>query len=164
MEIRIAPREGLPDGEILIRSPTQMSAYYGMTTSPIDKDGWLHSGDLGKVDETGRLWITGRTKDIIIRGGENIAPASVEKALAALPEVAEVAVIGVPHPDLGEEVMAFVVLKSEATAKQLQDQLRGSLASFAVPSKWHLQTEPLPTNQTGKIDKNALAAQALALL
>ena len=87
----------------------------------------LHSGDLGKVDETGRLWITGRTKDIIIRGGENIAPASVEKALAALPEVAEVAVIGVPHPDLGEEVMAFVVLKREATIKQLQEQLRGSL-------------------------------------
>ena len=69
VEIRIEPRPDLPDGEVLIRSPTQMSGYYGMDESPIDREGWLHTGDLGKVDETGRLWITGRSKDLIIRGG-----------------------------------------------------------------------------------------------
>ncbi len=108
-----------------------MSGYYGIEQSPIDKEGWLHTGDLGKLDDTGRLWITGRSKDIIIRGGENIAPAAVENALTSLPQVAEAAVVGVPHPDLGEEVMAFVVLKSPATVEQLQAALRPLLASFA---------------------------------
>lgn len=164
VEIRIdEPKPGVEDGEVLIRSPSLMSGYFGLAQSPIDPQGWLHTGDLGKVDATGRLWITGRSKDLIIRGGENIAPASVEKALAALPEVAEVAVVGVPHPDLGEEVMAFVVVRQPTTAEHLRDQVRGSLASFAVPSRWHLQSEPLPTNQTGKVDKNAVKARAREL-
>ena len=161
VEIRIDPKPDLPDGEILIRSPTLMTGYYGIDETPIDAEGWLHTGDLGRVDQTGRLWITGRSKELIIRGGENIAPAAVEKALNSLPEVSESAVIGVPHPDLGEEVMAFVVLKTPATAEKLQTDLKSSLASFSIPSRWHLQTEPLPTNQTGKVDKRALAAEAL---
>ena len=164
VEIRIDPRPGLPDGEVLIRSPTQMSGYYGLTDTPIDGQGCLHSGDLGRMDETGRLWITGRSKDLIIRGGENIAPAAVERALTALPQVAEAAVVGVPHPDLGEEVMAFVVLKKPATADQLQAELRSVLASFSIPSRWQFQTEPLPTNQTGKIDKATIVAQARRLV
>ena len=161
VEIKIQPMPDLPDGEILIRSPTLMSGYYGIDETPIDAEGWLHTGDLGKVDQTGRLWITGRSKELIIRGGENIAPAAVEKALNSLPEVAESAVIGVPHPDLGEEVMAIVVLKSPATAEKLRDDLKSTLASFSIPSRWHLQTEPLLTNQTGKVDKRAMAAQVL---
>ena len=64
------------DGEILVRSPTQMSGYFGTDESPVDKDGWLQTGDLGHIDEDGYLWITGRSKDLIIRGGENIAPRS----------------------------------------------------------------------------------------
>jgi acyl-CoA synthetase (AMP-forming)/AMP-acid ligase II len=164
VEIRIDPRPGLPDGEVLIRSPTQMSCYYGIEQSPIDAEGWLHTGDLGKMDETGRLWITGRSKELIIRGGENIAPPSVEKALTSLPQVSEAAVVGVPHPDLGEEVFAFVALRSPATAEQLRAALRPILASFAIPSRWHLQSEPLLTNQTGKVDKRTLAAQARAML
>jgi acyl-CoA synthetase (AMP-forming)/AMP-acid ligase II len=163
VEIRIEPRPGLPDGEVLVRSPTQMSGYYGVDPSPIDEDGWLHTGDLGTMDEAGRLWITGRSKDLIIRGGENIAPAAVERALTSLPQVAEAAVVGVPHPELGEEVFAFVVLRSPVAPAQLQADLRPMLATFAVPSRWHVQSEPLPTNQTGKIDKAALRAQAARL-
>ncbi len=167
VEIMLAPKPGLPDAEVLVRSPTQMSGYYGMDDSPIDQDGWLNTGDLGRMDETGLLWITGRSKDMIIRGGENIAPVAIERALEALPGVAEAAVFGVPHPDLGEEVMAVVVVRNELdelNEQQLQQQLRGTLASFAIPSRWRIQKEPLLTNMTGKIDKSAMAAQARAEL
>jgi acyl-CoA synthetase (AMP-forming)/AMP-acid ligase II len=158
-ELKIVPRPGLSDGEVRVRSPTQMLGYFGGEESPIDSEGRLHTGDLGRVDQDGHLWITGRCKDIIIRGGENIAPAAVERALVAIPGVSEAAVFGVPHPDLGEEVMAVVVAAGEHTPAQLQEQLRASVASFAMPSRWLLQTEPLPVNQTGKVDKAALVAR-----
>ncbi|WP_029001038.1 class I adenylate-forming enzyme family protein [Azohydromonas australica] len=164
VEVQFLSHPGLPDGEILLRSPTQMSGYFGLDESPIDQEGWLHTGDLGRLDDKGNLWITGRCKDMIIRGGENIAPAAVERALVAVPGVTEAVVFGVPHPDLGEEVMAIVVAEGELTVQQLQQQLRSSLSSFAVPSRWRLQKEPLPTNHTGKVDKPALAAQARAEL
>ena len=160
VEVSFLAHPGLPDGEILLRSPTHMSGYFGLDESPIDPEGWLHTGDLGRLDDKGNLWITGRCKDMIIRGGENIAPAAVERALTVIPGVAEAAVFGVPHPDLGEEVMAVVVVEGDRTAEQLKAQLRTTLASFAVPSRWRLQREKLPTNQAGKIDKTALAAQA----
>jgi acyl-CoA synthetase (AMP-forming)/AMP-acid ligase II len=164
-ELKFLPLEGLPDDEILVRSPTQMSGYAGDVESPIDAQGWLHTGDLGHLDEDGRLWITGRSKDLIIRGGENVAPAAVERALMNLEGVAEAAVVGVPHPDLGEEVCAFVVVEDPSrTPDSLRDQLLGEVASFAVPSVWHIQQEPLPTNQTGKVDKPALARRAAALV
>jgi len=162
VEVKFLPHPGLPDGEILLRSPTQMSGYFGQEQSPIDEEGWLHTGDLGKLDEKGNLWITGRCKEMIIRGGENIAPAAVERALLGVPGVTDAVVFGIPHADLGEEVMAVVVVEGELTQQQLQDQLRGSLASFAIPSRWRLQKEPLPTNDTGKVDKKALQAQARA--
>lgn len=164
VEIGFLAHPGLPDGEVLLRSPTQMSGYFGLTESPIDAEGWLHTGDLGRLDEQGQLWITGRCKDMIIRGGENIAPAAIERALQALPGVTEAAVFGIPHPDLGEEVMAVVVTEPGVTEAALTQLLQGKVASFAVPSRWRLQTEPLATNQTGKVDKNALAAQARAEL
>jgi acyl-CoA synthetase (AMP-forming)/AMP-acid ligase II len=162
VEIRLLAQEKLKEGEVLIRSPTQMSGYYGLEESPIDSEGWLHTGDLGRMDDEGRLWITGRTKEMIIRGGENIAPAAVERALCALPQVAEAAVLGIPHAELGEEVFAFVVLKSAANPEDLRGELRKTLSSFAIPSRWHLQEDRLPTNQTGKIDKKELLARALA--
>jgi acyl-CoA synthetase (AMP-forming)/AMP-acid ligase II len=164
VEVRFQQHEGFPDGEILLRSPTQMSGYYGLTESPIDAEGWLHTGDLGRLDEKGNLWITGRCKDMIIRGGENIAPAAVERALIAVNGVVEAAVFGVPHADLGEEVMAIVVVEQDLTVPELQQQLRSSLASFAIPSRWRLQKEALLTNPTGKVDKPLLAKQARAEL
>jgi steroid-24-oyl-CoA synthetase len=148
------------DGEILLRSPTQMLEYFGLDESPIDVDGWLHTGDLGHVDEDGYLRITGRAKDMIIRGGENIAPAAVEQALDAIPGVVESAVFGVPHADLGEEVMAAVVVQETLTAEDLARELGGRLASFAIPTRWQLERDPLPTTHSGKIDKAQLAARA----
>jgi acyl-CoA synthetase (AMP-forming)/AMP-acid ligase II len=164
VEISFLAHPGLPDGEILLRAPTQMTGYFGLSESPIDQDGWLHTGDLGRLDEKGHLWITGRCKDMVIRGGENIAPAAVERALMNLPGVVEAAVFGVPHPDLGEEVMAVVVVDADLTAAQLEEQLRGKVASFAMPSRWRVQKEPLPTNQTGKVDKPTMAAAVRAEL
>lgn len=161
VELKFLPRPGLPDGEILVRASTQMIRYYGNEQSPIDVEGWLHTGDLGHLDDGGHLWITGRSKEMIIRGGENIAPAAVEAALMSLPGIVEAAVIGVPHPDLGEEVMAFVVVEEEQqTPEQVEGQLRGNVSSFAVPGRWWVQREPLPTNHAGKVDKTALAALA----
>jgi acyl-CoA synthetase (AMP-forming)/AMP-acid ligase II len=162
VEVKFLAHPGLPDGEILLRSPTQMTGYFGIDESPIDSDGWLHTGDLGRLDVRGNLWITGRSKDMIIRGGENIAPAAVERALMAVDGVVEAVVFGIPHPDLGEEVMAIVVVDGELSVPQLQQALRSSLASFSIPSRWKLQREALPTNPAGKVDKPTLAAQARA--
>ncbi|CAN7607478.1 class I adenylate-forming enzyme family protein [Pseudorhodoferax sp. LjRoot39] len=164
VEISFLQHPGLPDGEVLLRSPTQMSGYYGIAESPIDAEGWLHTGDLGRLDEHGQLWITGRCKDMIIRGGENIAPAAIERALMNIPGVAETVVFGVPHRDLGEEVMAVVVTDSGLTAEQIKEQLRGQIASFAIPSLWKLQREPLATNHTGKVDKAVISAEVRAEL
>jgi acyl-CoA synthetase (AMP-forming)/AMP-acid ligase II len=162
VEIRFLPHAGLPDGEVLLRSPTQMSGYFGSDESPIDQEGWLHTGDLGRLDEKGELWITGRCKDMIIRGGENIAPAAVERALMSVPGVADAVVFGVPHADLGEEVAAVVVAAGDIDPARLREQLHGHVASFAVPSRWRIQREPLPTNPAGKVDRAAISAQVRA--
>jgi acyl-CoA synthetase (AMP-forming)/AMP-acid ligase II len=161
VELRIAERRGAADGEVLVRSPTQMLGYFGEETSPIDPEGWLHTGDLGRIEADGHLWITGRLKDLVIRGGENIAPAAVERALMEIPGVAEAAVFGVPHPDLGEEVMAVVVTDQPLTPAGLTEILRGRLASFAIPTRWVARDEPLPVNLTGKVDKPALRSRYL---
>ena len=164
VEVKFLVHPDMSDGEILLRSPTQMTGYYGLDQSPIDREGWLHTGDLGRLDDTDNLWITGRCKDMIIRGGENIAPVAVERALMTITGVNEAVVFGVPHPDLGEEVMAVVVVEGGLTASRLQEQLRGKVASFSVPSRWRLQQDPLPTNHTGKVDKAAISARIRAEL
>ena len=164
VEVQFLTHPGLPDGEILLRSPTQMTGYFGLQESPIDQQGWLRTGDLGRLDAHGNLWITGRSKDMIIRGGENIAPAAVERALMAIAGVHEAIVFGVPHADLGEEVMAVVVSDSDVTSEQLKAGLKGQIASFAIPSRWRLQQEPLPTNPAGKPDKPTISAHARAEL
>jgi acyl-CoA synthetase (AMP-forming)/AMP-acid ligase II len=128
VEVRI---DGGDNGEILVRSPAQMSGYRDQPDSPIDDGGWLHTGGLGHLDDAGYLYITGRSKDMIIRGGENISPAQVEAALLARPAVLEAAVLGLPDADLGEIVAACVVLTPSSlsvSADTLRDFLHGRIA------------------------------------
>jgi acyl-CoA synthetase (AMP-forming)/AMP-acid ligase II len=163
-EVKIDTGAGLPDGEILIRAPTQMSGYFGSATSPIDADGWLSTGDLGRMDEAGFIWVTGRCKDLIIRGGENVAPAAVEQALMAAPGVRDAVVFGLSHPTLGEEVAAVVVVDEDYSSAAVEAHVRTRVASFAIPTWWRFQVEPLPVNPTGKVDKPAIVAKVRAEL
>lgn len=147
-------------GEILVRTPSAMSRYWGdEATAIVDGEGWIHTGDLGRID-SGYLTITGRSKDMVIRGGENISAPRVEACIARHPAVLEVAVIGLPHADLGEEVAAVVVLKEgePVNATALQAFVAGPLAYFEIPSRWWLRHEPLPTNATSKVVKSRLVA------
>ena len=99
------------EGELVIGGPTIMSGYYRdrAATAAAIRDGWLHTGDLGRQDDDGYFFITGRVKDLIITGGENVSPVEVEDVLRMHPDVADVAVIGTPHPKWGEQVTAVVV-------------------------------------------------------
>ncbi|MEO3858611.1 class I adenylate-forming enzyme family protein [Acrocarpospora sp. B8E8] len=159
-QIRIANPDEDGVGEILARSPGLMSGFLPEEESPVDADGWLHTGDLGRLDDDGHLYLSGRSKDIIIRGGENIASARVEEALVALPAVVEAAALPLPHPELGEQVGAVVVIRNGATvtAEDLRSQVSGDLARFQVPTRWWIRTELLPTNPQGKVRKAELLA------
>ena len=160
VEVRIGEPVNGGDGEILVRSPTQMTGYIGEDSDPIDTDGWLHTGDLGRLDDDGHLWITGRSKDMIIRGGENIAPAAVERALLRLDGVEDAVVFGVADPDLGEEVAAAVVAPRGADPEDLRARLRDELASFAIPRVWQVQAEPFPENHAGKVERGTVIREA----
>jgi long-chain acyl-CoA synthetase len=159
VEIRIEDPAPDGNGRILVRSPAAMDGYWGLPDDPtVDADGWVDTGDLGRVDGDRFLYVTGRAKDVIIRGGENIASARVEAVLAAHPAVAEAAVVGLPDPDLGEIVGAVVVLSAPVTADELAVYASQRLASFSVPARWWLRSEQLPTNDAGKVLKQELAA------
>ena len=142
-------------GELLVRSPGAMRGYWGHDDDDDDvftPDGWLRTGDLGRLDGD-HLSIVGRSKDVVIRGGENVAAARVEERLLAHPAVAEAMVVGLPHPDLGEEVAAAVVLRSGADhavdAGALAAFAAETLAYFEVPTTWWFR-DPLPVNASGK--------------
>jgi long-chain acyl-CoA synthetase len=155
VELRIANPGPDGSGEIVARSPTTMSGYWGRPDDPaLDQEGWLHTGDIGRI-EGGNLYLVGRLKDIIIRGGENVAATRVESSLLAHPAVLEAAVLGLEHLELGEEVAAVVVVKAPAavSAEELSVHVGASLARFEVPSAWWLRDEPLPLNASGKVDK-----------
>ena len=160
VEIRLANADASGAGEIMARTPTATLGYLGDDTRLDDAEGWIASGDLGRFDDEGRLYITGRAKDMIIRGGENVASVHVERCLRTHPAVAEVAVVGLPHADLGEEVCAAVVLRTDATVttEELRAYAASQLARFEVPSRWWLRHEPLPTNATGKVLKREVVA------
>lgn len=164
VELRIADPDPAGSGEILVRSPTVMLGYLGGDDDTVDSEGWLHTGDLGHLDSDGYLYLDGRSKDIVIRGGENIACAQVELALATHPDVVEVAVFGLPHPDLGEEVAAVVGYRSgsDLTEDRLRAHLIGRLAYFEIPTRWDLRVDKLPTLAGEKIDKKTLRAEVLA--
>jgi long-chain acyl-CoA synthetase len=155
--IREPDAEGV--GEILIRTPSAMTGYWGWAAEQvIDDEGCIHTGDLGRLDDQGYLYVTGRSKDIIIRGGENVSPVLIEQRLYEHPAIAEAAVIGLAHEQLGEEVAAVVVLKPDArvAASELARFAGEALAYFQVPTRWWLRHEPLPTNAAGKVLKSEL--------
>ncbi len=153
VEVQIKNPDADGVGEILARTPTAMSGYWGETSTPIDAEGWISTGDLGRLDTQGYLYVVGRSKDIIIRGGENIASVHVEQVLLTHPDVIEAAVVALPHRDLGEEVGATLLLRpgADPDIARLRSHAAQSLARFEVPTRWWIRRAPLPTNATGKI-------------
>ncbi len=133
------------------------------TAETVDADGWLHTGDLGSMDERGYVRITGRLKDMIIRGGENIYPAELEQLLFTHPKVADVAVVGVPDEAYGERVAAVVRPADPAdlpTVEELRAFCRGTLAPHKTPAEWHVAQE-WPLTGSGKIQKFRVREQVL---
>jgi long-chain acyl-CoA synthetase len=158
VELRIDRPDDRGVGEILVRTPGQMLGYWGDASSEvIDGEGFVHTGDLGRMEDE-LLHLTGRSKDIVIRGGENIAAPHVEAVLLEHPGVSSVAVVGLPHAELGEEVGAAVVARrgSALDAESLATFLSGRLAHFEIPTRWWLWTDQLPANDAGKVDKRRL--------
>ncbi|MEV7477731.1 class I adenylate-forming enzyme family protein [Streptomyces halstedii] len=163
LEIRDPVGQALPEGEegeVCVRSTFNMLGYWRdpeATEAAIDPDRWLRTGDLGQLRE-GRLYLRSRRSDLIIRGGENVYPAEIETVLAQHPDVVECLVLGVPHPDLGQEVAAVVVLRpgSTATEESLREHTADALAYFKVPKRWRLTTDQLPRNATGKVIRHAV--------
>jgi malonyl-CoA/methylmalonyl-CoA synthetase len=151
-----------PVGALEIRGPNVFAGYWRdaeKTRGEFTADGWFKTGDLGRIDEHGYVWIVGRAKDLVISGGYNVYPKEVEAELDAVAGVAESAVFGVPHPDLGEAVTAVVVLKPGATLSEAQliECVRGRLSGYKVPKRV-LQVAQLPRNPMGKVSKEALRA------
>jgi steroid-24-oyl-CoA synthetase len=152
-------------GEVLIRGPIIMPGYWNNPEATAEAiiDGWLHTGDIGYLDEDGFLFITDRAKDMIIRGGENIYCVEIEQRIVDHPAVADAAVIGVPHPELGEEVKAVVqVLDGDAstlTEEDIRAWVGETLADFKVPAYIELTSDKLPRNATGKLLKNVLRGE-----
>ncbi|MFI9409911.1 class I adenylate-forming enzyme family protein [Nocardia gamkensis] len=158
LEIRDSAGNAVPDGsegEIWVRSPYVMLGYWQdetATAAAITADRWLRTGDIG-ILEDGRLRLSGRRSDLILRGGENVYPTEIEQCLEEHPAVRECAVLGVPDADLGQQVAALVVVDNSAAISE--DELRAftaeRLAYYKVPARWRLTTTPLPRNATGKV-------------
>jgi long-chain acyl-CoA synthetase len=162
VELRIVDEndEPLPageTGEIVARGPNIMREYYHMPTetAAVLRGGWLHTGDMGYIDNDGYVFIVERKKDLIIRGGFNIYPRDVEEVLNRHPAVIESAVIGIPSERMGEEVKAFVVTREEIDAEQLKAYCREALANYKTPREIEFVSF-LPRNPVGKIDKKEL--------
>ena len=155
-------------GEICVRGYVVMQGYYKMpeeTAKAIDKDGWLHTGDMGWFGEDGYLRLTGRIKDLIIRGGENISPVEIENAALEDPQIADCRAIGIPDDHYGEEICLCVILRRDSTrnALEIKEELEKKLAAFKVP-KYILFMQSFPKNPTGKIITKELKAAALSKL
>jgi long-chain acyl-CoA synthetase len=146
-------------GEIVVRGPQLMAGYWHApdATAETLRGGWLHTGDAGRLDADGYLYIHDRVKDMIVSGGENVYPGIVEQVLAEHPAIADVAVIGVPDPRWGETVKAVVVLRPGATAGETEiiDFCRGRLGGFQRPRSVDV-VDALPRNTAGKVLKRVL--------
>ena len=146
-----------------------MSGYWAdpeKTAEVIDVDGWMHTGDLAVLDAEGYVQITGRIKDMVIRGGENISPREIEEFLYGHPDIVDVQVVGVPDDKYGEELMALIKLRdgaSELTIEGLRGFCAGRLAHYKVPRYLRI-VEGFPMTVTGKIRKVELRAQAIEYL
>jgi acyl-CoA synthetase (AMP-forming)/AMP-acid ligase II len=165
VEVRIVGPDGgtLPSnrvGQVAIRGERAPRAYLGDAdgTRRTWVDGWLLSGDLGRVDDDGHLWIIGRQKEIVIRGGHNVAPGEVEAALFEHPAVAEAAVAGIPHAVLGEDVAAWVVLRVHVETDDLRSFVSERLADYKVPRTITV-VDALPRNESGKVLKSRLVGR-----
>jgi long-chain acyl-CoA synthetase len=145
-------------GEIVIRGENIMKGYLNQpeATAEAMRNGWFHSGDLGRMDEDGFVFIVDRVKDMIVRNGYNVYPREVEELLYTHPAVAEAAVLGVPHPEHGEEIAALITLKdgAEATAEELRDWARERIAAYKYPRI--IRFGPVPKGSTGKILKRVI--------
>lgn len=155
-------------GEFCARGYNIMKGYYKMpeaTAQAIDKDGWLHTGDLCTVDEDGYYKVVGRIKDMIIRGGENIYPKEIEECLYTCDKVSDVQVIGVPSEAYGEEVMACVILKEgeEMTEEEIKEFVGARMAKHKVP-RYVRFVDSFPTNAAGKIQKFKMREEAIEIL
>jgi long-chain acyl-CoA synthetase len=169
VQIRIADVDGTvlgpnETGEVCITGPILMAGYWNKpeaTAQAIDEEGWLHTGDIGHLDDDGYLYITDRKKDMIIRGGENIYCVEIEQRLVNHPKVADAAIIGVPHPELGEEVKAFVQTEpgAELSEAEVRQWVAEGLAAFKVPTYVDIRAEKLPRNASGKLLKNVLRGE-----
>ncbi len=149
VEIRLAEGGGAGTGEVIARADHLFAA---------DPDGWLHTGDLGRIDDDGYLYLAGRRGDMIIRGGENVYPQEVENRLLEHPQVADAAVIGVPDRLLGETIKAFVVPTDPSDPpgrEELRAFARAALAGFKIPARWEF-VPSLPRNATGKLLRRQL--------
>ena len=152
-------------GELWIKGPNVVRGYWNRpdATAATFSNGWLHSGDVARIDEEGFVHIVDRAKDMIIRGGENVYCVEVEAALHEHPAVADCAVIGVPHPVLSEEVGAIIVLRPgmDVAADELSRHVRERLAAFNTPTRYWFRSEALPRNPAGKILKRELRTELL---
>ncbi len=164
-EVRIVDPQGrdVPVGdvgEIIARVPTATAGYYKdeEKTREVFRDGWFHTGDLGRFDEEGFLYLAGRAKDMIISGGQNVFAVEVEAVLAAHPAVADCAVIGLPDDKWGERVTAVLVKAegAEVTEEELVEHCRKRMAGFKVPKQFIWLDGPLPRTPTGKVTKYVL--------
>ena len=164
VEIRGPDGQPLPtgsEGEIWARSAYTMLCYWNdpeATAATIDSDRWLNTGDIGRFDNDGYLYINSRARDMILRNAENIYPIEIEYRLDAHPSVAESAVFGVEHPEMGQEVKAVVVPTDDATVDpdDLAEWCLQVLAPYKVPTQWDISTTPLPRNAAGKVVKREL--------
>ena len=159
-----------PEGqnEMLVRGYCVMKGYYGSpeeTKRVLDDDGWLHTGDACRIDENGAVRVTGRIKDIIIRGGENITPSEIEEVLLTMDSIRDVSCVGVPSDVYGEEIAAFIIPfgTGEIDPEEIREYAKKSLAFFKIP-RYIFTVSEFPVNSAGKVLNTKLREMAAALV